>query len=85
PGAAPVVAPAPTALAGVRAELPDFSRMSAGDSKGAAGADFRSRVGELFRPAPALSAVSAASSGMERSFLSKAAAKTPDAAQETDG
>jgi Zn-dependent protease len=70
-------APTATALEGVRAELPDFSKMSSGDSKGAAGADFLSRVGELFHRAPALSAVTAASSGMERSFLTKGVAAAP--------
>jgi Zn-dependent protease len=52
-------APAASALEGVRRELPDFSKLSSGDSKGAAAADFLSRVGELFRPAPALNAAAA--------------------------
>jgi Zn-dependent protease len=69
-------APAATALEGARRELPDFSKMAAGDSKGAAAADFLSRVGELFRPAPALSPeLSAAASGMTRGFLSKSSRK----------
>ncbi|MFI5348804.1 MAG: site-2 protease family protein [Elusimicrobiota bacterium] len=53
---AAAVAPSASALEGVRRELPDFAKFSSGDSKGAATADFLSRVGELFRRAPALNA-----------------------------
>lgn len=69
-------APSASALEGVRRELPDFSKMSSGDSKDAAGADFLSRVGEFFRPraASALAPVAVAESGPARSGLSKGAA-----------
>jgi Zn-dependent protease len=66
------VAPAASALEGVRRELPDFSKLSSGDSKGAAASDFLSRVGELFRPAPALNVA-----------LAPAAADGPRAAAES--
>jgi hypothetical protein len=62
PANAPALAAAPaaSALEGARREIPDFSKLSSGDSKGAAAADFLSRVGELFRPARALDSAPAA-------------------------
>ena len=51
---AAALTPAASAMEGVRRELPEFSKMSSGDSKGAATSDFMSRVGELFHRAPAL-------------------------------
>lgn len=79
-------APGRSTLARVRAALPDFSKMSAADSKGAATADFMSRVGGFFRGAPALSAVPAAASGAERRSLAKSSKKDmPDSAEKTDG
>jgi Zn-dependent protease len=59
-------APAATALEGARRELPDFSKLNSGDSKGAATADFMARVGELFRSAPALNSAPAAASADAR-------------------
>ncbi|HXT02396.1 MAG TPA: S8 family serine peptidase [Elusimicrobiota bacterium] len=82
--AAAANAPAASALEGLRRELPDFSKLSVGDSKGAAAADFLSRVGELSHRAPALSAVPAAAGGMTRSGLSKSA-KAGQPSEELDG
>ncbi|HEX4046724.1 MAG TPA: S8 family serine peptidase [Elusimicrobiota bacterium] len=69
---APAVAPAASALEGLRRELPDFSKFSSGESKGAAAADFLSRVGELFRPARALNSApaSAAADGLRAATAS---------------
>jgi len=79
--------PAVTALEGVRRELPDFSRMSGGESKDAAGQDFMARVGEKHRAAPALSVFSAALSGMSRTFLAKSSkgSRMPDSGDKHDG
>ena len=61
PSAKAAAVPSASALEGVRRELPEFSKMSSGDSKGAATSDFMSRVGELFHRAPALNASVSAS------------------------
>ena len=75
-----------SALEGARRELPEFSKMDAGVSKDAAASDFLSRVGELFKRAPALNAVPAASSSMKRSLLGKSGAKAADQpAENVDG
>src|SRR6185312_9412479 len=78
-------APAASALEGVRRELPDFSKVSVGDSKGAATADFLSRVGELFHRAPALSAVPAAADGRTRASGLSKSAKAGQPNEEVDG
>jgi Zn-dependent protease len=64
-----------TAIEGARRELPDFSKMSSGESKGEAAADFMARVGEVFRRVPALTALPAASDGAVRGHLSKSTKK----------
>ena len=78
-------APAASALEGVRRELPDFSKVSVGDSKGAATADFLSRVGELFHRAPALSAVPAAADGRTRASGLSKSAKAGQPNEDVDG
>lgn len=75
--AAPAAAalPAATAFAGIRRALPEFSKMPALDSKGAADADFSARLGET----------AAASEGSFWIFGSKKKGRTPDSRETTEG